>query len=141
MKKTGLCVLSALIIFILPAVSSAEAKWFLDVETGLVTSGYNDVRIPGDTGTEFSLSEDLQTDSSAFFRFRFGRQFGQRHTLFVFVAPLSLNASGSVNQDILFFEETFPANTPLSGVYRFNSYRLTYRYDFLRNMIFCAKNG
>jgi len=132
MKKTGLCVLSALIIFILPAVSSAEAKWFLDLETGLVTSGYNDVRIPGDTGTEFSLSEDLQTDSSAFFRFRFGRQFGQRHTLFVFVAPLSLNASGSVNQDILFFEETFPANTPLSGVYRFNSYRLTYRYDFLR---------
>jgi hypothetical protein len=30
-----------------------------DLETGLVSSGYNNVRIPGDTGTLFSLSEDL----------------------------------------------------------------------------------
>jgi len=131
-QKKTLGILSIVFIFIVLAVPKAEAKWFLDLETGLVSSGYNNVRIPGDTGTKFSLSEDLQTDSSAFFRFRFGRQFGQRHTLFVFVAPLSLNASGSVNQDVLFFEETFPADTPLSGVYRFNSYRLTYRYDFLR---------
>lgn len=131
-KRTRISVLSVVFMFILLAVSRADAKWFLDLETGLVSSGYNDVRIPGDTGTEFSLSEDLETDSSAFFRFRFGHQFGQKHTLFVFVAPLSLNASGSVDQDILFFEETFPANTFLSGVYRFNSYRMTYRYDFLR---------
>ncbi|UCE22888.1 MAG: hypothetical protein JSV46_11965 [Candidatus Aminicenantes bacterium] len=132
MKKRGITTIFALASVILLAVSSAEAKWFLDFETGLVSSGYNDVRIPGDTGTEFSLSDDLQTDSSAFFRFRFGYQFNERHTIFAFVAPLSLNASGSVDQDILFFEETFPANTPLDGVYRFNSYRLTYRYDFIR---------
>ncbi len=131
-KRTTISVLSTVFIFVLLAVSKADAEWFLDLETGLVTSGYNDVRIPGDTGTDFSLSEDLRTNSSAFFRFRFGRHFGQRHTLFIFVAPLSLDASGSVDQDILFFEETFPANTPLNGVYRFNSYRMTYRYDFLR---------
>jgi hypothetical protein len=132
MKKKSTGIIFALAIMILLAFSSAEAKWFLDIETGLVSSGYNDVRIPGDTGTEFSLSEDLQTNSSAFFRFRLGYQFGERHTVFAFVAPLSLKASGSVNQDIFFFEETFPANTPLNGTYRFNSYRLTYRYDFIR---------
>jgi hypothetical protein len=132
MRKKSTCIIFALAIIILLAFSSAEAKWFLDIETGLVSSGYNDVRIPGDTGTEFSLSEDFQTDSSAFFRFRLGYQFNERHTVFAFVAPLSLNASGSVNQDIFFFEETFPANTPLNGFYRFNSYRLTYRYDFIR---------
>jgi len=132
MKRTARTTIFSLVTIVLLAFSSAEAKWFLDIETGLVSSGYNDVRIPGDTGTAFSLSEDLQTDSSAFFRFRLGYQFGKRHTVFAFVAPLSLKASGSVNQDIFFFEETFPANTPLNGVYRFNSYRLTYRYDFIR---------
>lgn len=132
MKRKRTSIIFALAIIILLAFSSAEAKWFLDFETGLVSSGYNDVRIPGDTGTEFSLSKDLQTNSSAFFRFRLGYQFGERHTVYAFVAPLSLNASGRVGQDILFFEETFPANTDLSAVYRFNSYRLTYRYDFIR---------
>jgi len=135
MKRTRITIIFSLSVIILLAFSSAEAKWFLDIETGLVSSGYNDVRIPGDTGTEFSLSEDLQTDSSAFFRFRLGYQFGERHTVYAFMAPLSLKASGSVNQDILFFEETFPANTPLDGVYRFNSYRLTYRYDYRYDFI------
>ena len=132
MRRKSLCILFALVILSLLAFSRAEAQWFLDFETGLVSSGYNDVRIPGDTGTEFSLTEDLQTDSAVFFRFRLGYQFKERHTLSAFVAPLSLDASGRVGQDIFFFEETFPANTDLSGVYRFNSYRLTYRYDFIR---------
>jgi hypothetical protein len=48
------------------------------------------------------------------------------------VAPLSLDASGSIDEPIRFNEEDFPANIPLTGVYRFNSYRLTYRYDFIR---------
>lgn len=34
----------------------------LDIESGAVFSGYNDVRIPGDTGTLFSLSEELEAD-------------------------------------------------------------------------------
>jgi hypothetical protein len=141
MKKTRITTIFALIIIIFMAFSSAEAKWFFDFETGLVSSGYNDVKIPGDTGTEFSLSSDLQTDSSIFFRFRLGYQFSERHTLYAFVAPLSLDASGSVNQDILFFEETFPANTDLSASYRFNSYRLTYRYDLIRKKKFTLGVG
>ncbi len=141
MKRKSTGIIFVLVSFILMAFSSAEAKWFFDFETGLVSSGYNDVRIPGDTGTEFSLSKDLQTDSSVFFRFRFGHQFGERHTVYAFVAPLSLNASGRVDQDVLFFEETFPANTDLSAVYRFNSYRLTYRYDLIRKKKFTLGVG
>jgi hypothetical protein len=141
MKRTAITTIFSLVSIILLSVSSAEAKWFLDIETGLVSSGYNDVKIPGDTGTEFSLSKDLQTDSSIFFRFRLGYQFGERHTVYAFVAPLSLNASGRVDQDVLFFEETFPANTDLSAVYRFNSYRLTYRYDLIRKKKFTLGVG
>lgn len=47
-------------------------QWFLDVENGAVFSGYNDVEIPRDIGTRFSLSEELKTDPAYFFRLRLG---------------------------------------------------------------------
>ena len=108
------------------------AQVFFDVETGAVFSGYNNVRIPGDTGTLFSLSRDLTTKSSIFYRLRLGFTFRERNHLSILYAPLTLKATGQVNQDIFFFEENFPASTPLDGTYTFNSYRLTYRYDLLR---------
>jgi hypothetical protein len=36
-----------------------------------------------------------------------------------------------VANDILFEGAVFPANTELTGSYKFNSYRLTYRYDIV----------
>jgi len=110
-----------------------SADWFLDLETGLVTSGYNDVRIPNATGTLFSLSKDLDIQNKAFFRVRAGVILGNRHTLSLFAAPLSLRAEGVLPKSILFFKEQFPAQTPVDGVFTFNSYRATYRYDFVRS--------
>ena len=112
---------------------SAQEKWTLDVETGLVFSGYNNVGIPGDTGTRFSLSKDLESKSSLFIRLRLGYQLGARHNLSLFVAPLSLEAKGILNKTVLFFGDEFAPGTPLRAGYRFNSYRLTYRYDLLRS--------
>ncbi len=42
----------------------------LDIETGAVFSGYNDIRIPGDKGTLFSLSDELEADPEVFYRIR-----------------------------------------------------------------------
>ncbi len=109
------------------------ADWFFDFETGLVSSGYNDVRIPNATGTLFSLSEDLNIPNKAFFRIRAGVTLGNRHTISLFAAPLTLNAEGVLPKSIFFFEESFPAQTPVEGVFTFNSYRATYRYDFIRS--------
>jgi hypothetical protein len=109
------------------------AQFQLDAETGGVFSGYNDVRVPNETGTLFSISKDLASDAKLFYRIRFSLGFSRRHTLSILFAPLTIKASGQVNRDILFEDQTFPANTPLEGVYRFNSYRLTYRYDLLQS--------
>ncbi len=108
-----------------------QAQWTLDAETGLVWSGYNDIRIPGAGGTLFSLSRDLETDPGAFLRARLTWQVGARHALSVLYAPLVLKASGSVDQVLLYNGETFAAGTPLSGRFMFNSYRLTYRYTLV----------
>ncbi|MGB9906078.1 MAG: hypothetical protein ACPLRR_01670 [Candidatus Saccharicenans sp.] len=131
MRKSLIFILLAGAMLLLP-VRPSFGQWFVDVENGAVLSGYNDVEIPRDTGTRFSLSEELKTDPAYFFRLRLGYRWKSRHTFSVLVAPLKLKAAGRLDRPVFFFEELFPAGTELSGRYKFNSYRLTYRYDFIR---------
>ena len=112
------------------APSEILAEWLVDFETGAVFSGYNDVRIPNDSGTLFSLSDELKTDPAPFFRVRLAYAWGNKHTIKVLVAPLRLEAEGKIDRLVRFEGKEFPANTELKSIYRFDSYRLTYRYDF-----------
>jgi hypothetical protein len=131
--KISACRFVVLALLMLLAAAPAFGQWFADFENGAALPGYNDVQVPRSTGTLFSLSEDLSAQGTYFFRVRFGLQWKDRHTISVFAAPLRIRASGSVGRDLAFFEQTFPAGTPLAAVYKFNSYRLTYRYDLVRN--------
>jgi hypothetical protein len=109
-----------------------SAAWFVDLESGVALPGYNDVRVPGDEGTEFSLSSDLESGEVWFYRIRAGVSFGDRHTISALLAPLTIDASGSLDFPVQFDDIEFPAGTDLDGTYRFDSYRVTYRYDFIR---------
>lgn len=112
--------------------TSAKAQALIDLESGLVFTGYNDVRIPGDEGTLFSLKDDLSPETAFFYRIRLGYTIKSRHTISLLYAPLETKSAGSKPQDILFEGVVFPANTEIEGKYKFNSYRLTYRYDFVK---------
>jgi hypothetical protein len=131
MRKASVS-LAAAAALVLLAARPAFGQWSLDFENGLALPGYNDVEIPRDTGTRFSLSQDLKTDPGYFVRFRVGFHWKSRHTLSLFASPFRLKAAGSVGEEVRFFEEIFDAGTPLTGVYKFSSYRLTYRYDLVR---------
>jgi len=65
--------------FLLAPTVSSQIE--LDIESGVVFSGYNDVRIPGDGGTLFSLSEELEADPGVFYRIRVFYNFNDRHHL------------------------------------------------------------
>ncbi len=129
-KSTVFTIISVAIGLLLPA--AVQAEWQLDFESGVAASGYNDVRIPGNSGTLFSFSRDLDTDPAAFWRLRISRTFGEKHTLSVLIAPLRLKAEGRFNRDVHFAGEVYASNIPVEAKYRFDSYRLTYRYDFHR---------
>ena len=131
MKKLFLIITTFLSFFILSGLSSLKAQALIDLETGVVFSGYNDVRIPGDQGTLFSLSRELDASPKVFYRIRAGYTFGTRHNVSLLYAPLTVKSDGSVNRDLSFEGVVFPANTSLAGSYKFNSYRLTYRYDIV----------
>ncbi len=101
MKKTVIS-LAAAVLFALVAAIPLFGQWFFDFENGLALPGYNDVRVPGDTGTPFSLIDDLTSDPSYFFRVRLGYQWRSGHNISLFAAPLSLHAAGSVDEEIFF---------------------------------------
>lgn len=127
--KTIVNSISIFLIFILTV--SAKAQALIDLESGLVFTGYNDVRIPGDQGTSFSLKDELDTEPKIFYRLRAGFTIRSRHTITLLYAPLETKSEGSVANDIFFEGVVFPANVQLNGAYKFNSYRLTYRYDIV----------
>ena len=119
-----------ILVFIL--VSSAFSQFQVDVEGGGVFLGYNDVRVPNATGTQFSLTDDLTVDAKLYYRVRLSLGLGKRHTLSILYAPLTIKGKGQIGEDVFFEDQTFAANMPLEGLYKFNSYRFTYRYELIR---------
>ena len=114
-----------------PATVAAQGRWAIDFENGAAISGYNDARIPGDSGTLFSFTEDLQSDTEYLWRVRGEVRLTPRQSLSVLAAPLSIDSSGTFDRPIDFAGATFAPGVPVTGLYVFNSYRLTWRYDLV----------
>jgi hypothetical protein len=112
--------------------SGLASGLFLDLEGGVAASGYNDVRIPGEGGTRFSIHDDLDPERTPYQRFRVGGTIGARHTVFLLYAPLRLTARGALPADVAFAGEAFARGAPVSATYRFDSWRATWRYALVR---------
>ena len=110
---------------------SVMAQALVDVETGSVMTGYNDIRIPGDLGTLFSLKDDLKSKTKIFYRLRASYTLQSRHTISLLYAPLEIKSAGRVTDKISFNGVLFDADTDLNSIYKFHSYRLTYRYHLI----------
>jgi len=113
--------------------SSAGAQYYFDAESGAARADHNTVKIPLKGGTRFSLTEDLKAEPSAFVRLRFGRVIKRVHDVSFLAAPLTLRSDGVFGHAVEYNGKTFAANTPTEAVYRFNSYRLKYLYEFRRS--------
>lgn len=84
-----------------------KAQSSIVFETGLVQTGYNEVRIPGNGGTYFSLKDDLNPESKLFYRVRFSHTFNTKHTLSALYAPLLVKSEGEFTKDVLLKEFLF----------------------------------
>ena len=129
-KKFNILLILALIFFV--GLTNIHAQVLIDLESGLVSAGYNNVRIPGNAGTLFSLKDDLTSKNNFFYRIRLNYTIKSRHTISVLYAPLEVKSDGRIKNNIIFNGVTFQANTDISGTYKFNSYRLTYRYKIVQ---------
>lgn len=121
-----------LTLYLLATALPLRAQLRIDVESGAVLgTNYNEVRIPNAGGTRFDLAQEFSAKPSVFFRARLGYTFANRHTVSALYAPLTVRYKGDFGQDVNYNGVVFPAGQPLTAYYQFNSYRLTYRYDFV----------
>ena len=124
--------LIALMVTGLSGLWASAGKWSVDVEAGMVIPGYNDVQIPNDdTGTRFSLKNDLDIEQKAYYRLRLNYRLGKKHALSLLYAPLSLDAAGILEAPVNFEGVHFDSGSAVNALYRFNSYRLTYKYRLI----------
>lgn len=107
---------------------TAAGYFELDVEGGAAWSGYNDVAIPGNSGTKFSLRDKLDLTPAIAGRIRLRWHIDRRHSLTLMGAPLRIHGTGRADQDIQFNGSVFTNGSILDARYRFDSYRLSYRY-------------
>jgi len=130
--RVTVVLLSAALSLSLTASARAQDRWRVDFENGAAVSGYNDARIPGNTGTLFSFTDDLASDTAYFWRVRADVRLAPKHVLSALVAPLTINSAGSFDQPVSFAGAIFAPGVPVKGLYVFNSYRVTYRYEPVR---------
>lgn len=134
-------VFSALIVAGTISVPCLGNGFFVDIEGGMAFPGYNDVQVPNDSsGTRFSLSETLDVDSKLIYRVRVGYEAG-RNTFSLFAAPLSLSGNGTLPAELDFAGTTFNEGDEVDALYRFDSYRATWRYLLVDNPGFLFKLG
>ncbi len=101
----------------------------LEVEGAAFWQLRNDVRVPGDTGTLIALDELIGSGPYPAVRFYFTYSLAEKHQLRVLVAPLSVSGDGRLETPVDFAGTRFEPGD-VDATYRFNSYRLTYRYRF-----------
>jgi len=134
LNKTISLTIMFLVILARSIFAYDENSWEISAESGLVLPGYNDVQSPNnDTATRFSLSDTLDIASSGYIRMKLGYNFSERHHITLLYAPLSLDAQGVLTSDVVFEGTLFAANSSIKAKYRFDSYRMSYRYDLVKN--------
>jgi len=124
-----ICLFFLLLAFTASAAEQKDWKRFrFELEGGPVWQSKNDVQIPGDTGTEFSFEDLTGSGPYTAGRFTFDWNFLERHGLRLEVAPLRFDGTGTFNQPVSFAGTTFSPGTPTKGKYKFDTYRVSYRY-------------
>ncbi|MDX1647562.1 MAG: hypothetical protein R3304_10495, partial [Longimicrobiales bacterium] len=105
----------------------------VELEAGPAWQSYNDVEIPNDgSATRFSLDDLVGHSPWPGGRLYVTWNLAERHGLRVLVAPFSLTETATPGRPLDFVGERYEAGIPTAATYTFNSYRLTYRYQFRR---------
>ncbi len=124
-------------VFILIILLLASGLWGqmnlrIEAEVGAAFSGYNDVRSPNNNNPSplLSLTKDLKSDPVFSNRLQVHYRPHPRHQISLLAAPLRVKPSGTLPNDILYEGVNFYAGEHVDALFRFDSYRLGYRYFF-----------
>jgi len=111
--------------------NDAASRFAVELEGGAAWQSKNDVQIPNnEEGTRFSLLDIQGNGPWPAGRLYLTWNINPRHSLRALLAPLSITETGLLSSTTLFAGATFDAGIPTEATYQFNSWRLTYSYQF-----------
>ena len=112
------------------AISQPDNRFSVFVEGGLTWQSRNDVRVPNETGTQFSLPDVVGKGPYGVFRAEVSFDINERHGLRFVWAPLEITDNGTLPSDVSFAGTDFATGIDTEANYKFSSYRISYRYRF-----------
>lgn len=123
--------LVAVLILVAVPAHAQPSRFALEVEAGPAWQSYNDVEIPNDgTATRISLKDLAGSGSWTTGRTYLTWNLNERHSLRALAAPFSITETGIPSAPLRFAGADYAAGTPTEATYKFNSWRLGYRYTF-----------
>ena len=124
--------LIAILLLLAPEARARDAappSFEVELEVASVWQSRNDVQIPNDaSGTRFSLVDLVGEGPVPAARATLRWNVGRRHQLHALAAPFTLREEGTPASGLDFAGTTFVAGETAEATYRFNSWRLGYRY-------------
>jgi hypothetical protein len=130
-RRRAVCgaLLAAALLIAASAASAGEPTFIAELEAGPVWQSRNDVQIPNDeTGTRFSLVDFAGSGPWFAARLYLTLTAAERHQIRLLLAPLSIRPESELDAPVDFAGTRFEPGIPTTATYRFNSWRLTYRY-------------
>lgn len=122
---------TASLILAQPVFSQTE-RFSIELELASSWQAKNDIQIPNDSsGTRFSARDIVGNGAWRSARLNALYNFDNKHALRVVLAPFSFTETGLSDIPLRYENQSFQANQPLQTDYRFNSWRVGYRYHFL----------
>ena len=110
-------------------VRSPDHRFSLEFETGAVWQSRNQIQIPDNSnGTRFDLTDIQGNGPNVQRRVELTWNLSHQHSLRFVYAPLGFSGTGSFGSPVRFSGGTFAPGVPVDSDYKFDSYRLTYRY-------------
>ncbi|MBL8860753.1 MAG: hypothetical protein JNK02_01980 [Planctomycetes bacterium] len=107
-------------------------QFAVEIEAGALWQSRNDVAVPGDTGTRFALDDLTGSGPFPVGRIEALWRPAPRHEVRGVIAPIETSGQGTLDEPVEFAGATFAAGAETDAIFRFNSYRVTYRYLFFQ---------
>ena len=132
MKNLPTLLIALICLSALTVEAQDQRRFEVELEVGAVWQTSNDVQVPNTVdGTRFSLEELVGNGPLPAGRLYFTYNIAERHSLRLLLAPLSYTLPGTFDTPVNFAGQTYAAGVPVDATYKFNSWRLGYRYRFL----------
>ena len=108
---------------------SPDRQFVLEFETGAIWQSRNQIQIPDSAdGTRFDLRALQGNGPEIHRRIELTWNLNHRHSLRFVYAPIGFSGRGNFAIPVRFAGGTFTPGSPVDAHYKFDSYRLTYRY-------------